>query len=421
VSDEQKISSNEELLAEIKRLLPEGADPHLAEAIAEAEAQLEQAKASLASPIDVGLRDMSESCLDGRLGEVCARRMLIGGRFPMSYAWPAMLGVASALTPRETKTRFNLNVALVGPKHSGKSQAIDHAQRLLGIESPTLLDVMAGSAEALVKKCKDAAGNPRLFAPDELGHLLSKAAIQHASFPYILCRAFYDDHFEVLMGKGQSSTFNASLSIIGGIVEEKFEDLFGPATVAGFYDRFLFSACPDGYQFEYEPFNDAVTENWSQVPVVIDHDVWVEKAAWRIEERELEPRIIEISIRAAAICAAFDGRTRLRACDLGPARELARYQTRIRRLLKPNPGENFEGKITLKILDHLDQHQGRLVAERTLLRKINAYRYGPSIADRALDILHANGEIELQKVGRTKLWRRVLDLGQIAATTEAGS
>jgi hypothetical protein len=416
VSAEQKSSSEEQLLQEIKCLIRDSSDPHLAEAVAEAEAQLKQAKESLASPIDSGLRDMSETCLDGELGEVCARRMLIGGQFPMSYAWPAMLGAASALVPRTSKTRFNLDVALVGPKHSGKSQAIDRAQRLLGVNSPILLDVMAGSAEALIKKCKDAAGNGRLFSPDELGHLLSKAAIQHASFPYILCRAFYHDRFEVLMGKGQSTIFNASLSIIGGIVEEKFEDLFGPATMAGLYDRFLLSACPDGYGFEYEPFDDSRMEDWSPVSVAIDDDVWLEKAAWRIEEHDLEPRIIEISIRAAAICAAFDGRTRLRACDLGPARELARYQTRIRRLLKPNPGENFEGKVALKILDYLDRHQGRLVSVRTLLREINAYRYGPSVAHRALAVLHANGEIEFQSVGRTKLVRRVLDLERMTKT-----
>lgn len=53
----------------------------------------------------------------------------------------------------------------------------------MGITAPQLLDVMAGSAEGLIRKCSDAAGNPRLFSPDELGHLLEKAQIQNASFP----------------------------------------------------------------------------------------------------------------------------------------------------------------------------------------------------------------------------------------------
>jgi hypothetical protein len=59
------------------------------------------------------------------------------------------------------------------------------------------------------------------------------------------------------------------------------------------------------------------------------------------------------------------------------------------------------------MLAHLDRYAGKFVSKRTFLRETNAYRYGPSIADRALDVLHANGEIEITK-GRPELIRRVL-------------
>jgi hypothetical protein len=267
---------------------------------------------------------------------------------------------------------------------------------------------MAGSAEGLIRKCKDAAGNPRLFSPDELGHLLEKAQIQHASFAYVLNRAFYTDEFEVLMARGQAVVFNASLSILGGLVSEKFEELFSAVTTGGLYDRFLFGACPGGFAFEYFPFDDSEIEHLAPVPVSVDQNVWIEKAEWHANSPELEPRVAELAIRTAAVCASFDGRRHLTGKDLGPARAFADYQTRIRRLLKPNAGENPEGKVALKILSYLDRFDGRYVSKRTMLQQISAYRFGPSVADRALSVLHANGEIEITK-GRPELVRKIAD------------
>lgn len=356
---------------------------------------------------EVLLLDMPDSVLSGRLGEIYQRRL---SRFPIAYGYTALVTAASALVPREgiESKRFNLYSALVGQWHSGKSQAIGQAQKVLGITPPQLLDVMAGSAEGLIRKCKDAAGNPRLFSPDELGHLLSKAAIQNASFAYILNRAFYSDKFEVLMGRGKSATFHASLSILGGVVEDKFQDLFSAATTGGLYDRFLYGACPGGFSYDYEPF-DEILEPTDPVCPMIDREVWVMKSEWRSEDAELEPRVAELAIRVACVCAAFDGRDRLTAAGLGPAREFARYQTRIRRLLKPNAGENFEARIALKILDYLDGRKGKWVSKRTMLRDINAYRLGPSIAERALCVLLANDDIEFRKDGREQLVRMAVE------------
>ena len=166
--------------------------------------------------LDGHLRDMPETVLDGRLGEICVNRM---STFPLAYAWPALLAVASTLLEPTPSHRTNLFVALVGPVHSGKTQAIQQAIRILGIEPPALMSLLSGSGEQLVRHAADASGNPRLFSPDELGHLLEKMQIQRASYSFILNRAFSEDKFEVLMGHKERATFNCALSVLGGMVE----------------------------------------------------------------------------------------------------------------------------------------------------------------------------------------------------------
>lgn len=341
------------------------------------------------------LADMPETVLDGRLGELCQRAMLYGGRFPVAYAWPALVTVASALTPRrDERQRMNLYTALSGPVHSGKTQAIDAAQHLLGVESPVLMNVMAGSAESLMHYMGDAAGAPRLFSPDELGHMLEKAAIQNASFASILSRAFYHTKFTLLMKERKRTEFNASLSMLGGIVDDRFEELFSHSTTAGLYDRFLLGACPSGFEFDYYPFTETKQE-FAMETVFIAPEVWTEKSIWQRQKKEINQRVIEIALRVASICASFSGKTLLTVKDLAPARALAEYGQRIRKLLKPNEGENLEAKIALKIQSYLELYNGDFVSRRRLLHDTGAYRFGPSTALRALKVMAANGDIEM--------------------------
>lgn len=339
------------------------------------------------------LLDMPETVLDGRLGELCQGFML--ERFPVAYAWPALVTVASALVPRYSDhQKMNLYTALSGPVHSGKSQAIIAAQELLGLEPPTLMNVMAGSAEALMHHIADAAGNARLFSPDELSHLLEKASIQNASYASILNRAFYAKQFTVLTQQRKKAEFNASLSILGGLVEDRFEDLFSRATTSGLYDRFLFGACPGAFTFDYFPF-DVPIQRFDMESVFISPEVWEVKSIWQKENKELSPRVIEIALRVAAVCASCDGKTLLTAKDLGPTKELAEYGQRIRRLLKPNEGENLEAKAAIKILAYLDRCEGDFITRRKLLNDIGAIRFGPSIIERALKVMNTNGDIEV--------------------------
>jgi hypothetical protein len=351
------------------------------------------------------LKDIPETMLDGWLGEVCQKRL---GDLPRAYAWLALLAVASAFLNEQKAVRTNLYLGLVGPTHSGKSQGIDRAIATLGLESPQLLDIFAGSAEQLVRKCSDAAGNPRLFHPDELGHLFKKAQIDRSSFPFILNRAFYKDKFEVLMGAKQRAEFDCRLSIVGGLVEETFQDLFGKETVAGLYDRFLFGLCPGGFQYHFTPFRGD-PERFKIEAVTIEESVWEAKHDYQTRHPKMNPRLLEVSIRTAVICAAFNGNRVLKGFQLEPAFELAEYQMNIRDILKANPGETIEGRVASKILGYLDRYAGKWVSWRILRRDTRLYDLGPVITDRVCSVLKANGDIEMTKIGKQTVIRRVLD------------
>jgi hypothetical protein len=370
----------------------------------------------------VGTKDMPESVLDGWLGQICKSRML--EHFPVAYAWPALVTVASAMVPTNSATngtRCNLYTALVGPIHSGKSEAIKHAKLLLGIQSPPLLDLLAGSAEMLTSAVAEAAGQPRLYSPDELGHLLEKAQIQNSSFVYVLNRAFYETGFKVrsMEKKRKEVSFNAILSVVGGIVEDRFSDLYAAKSTGGFYDRGLYSLGPTGFRYEYMPFeggpalqihrtgdDDLDAEEMfapvgnRPIPVRLDKSVFAETNRWRREDAILKNpdcnRVVEIALRVATICASFDRRPILYGKDLGPAFELARYQARVRGVLKPNPGRTYEGQLYHKFFECLTTHtsDGSWMARKDLFHRTRAYEVGLPVATKTLDAMIANDDVE---------------------------
>jgi hypothetical protein len=130
--------------------------------------------------------------------------------------------------------------------------------------------------------------------------------------------------------------------------------------------------------------------------VTVRGSVWEAKRGWTEEDAELRDRVAENAIRAAVICAAWDGRGELTASELAPALELAKYQVRVRARLKPNPGENFDAKCAFAVLAVLEKQTG-WVSERDAYRAINANRMGPGVFDRALMNLEGTEQIERSK------------------------
>jgi hypothetical protein len=368
----------------------------------------------VASPDAVTLPDMPDSVLDGRLGEICQTRL---ADFPIAYAWPALLAAASVLVrvQEHGKLKANLYVCLVGPAHTGKSSAIERACHFLNVIPPALAPLKAGSGEGLLKRIGDQQGQGVLLFPDELSHLLEKLQIQNASFASILQTLFYKSEEELTIAKGKPVRFHCRLSIAGGIIDEKFEDLFSTATTSGLYDRFLFTQCPTGFEYLWRPIEDApaTTDTFEEVP--IDRDIWAARDEL-VKNEKINPRLLEISLRAAAICASFDGRDGLRTTGLGPAWELARYQARARNLLQPNEGKNFEGRVAIKILGYLNQHapDSKWLVLRQVLKATHAWEYGPSIAERALRAMAFGGAIEetIQTVGRGQKRRLIRLTGE---------
>jgi len=365
---------------------------HLAKQKAAAEPRIAEVE-----PQEVfALRDMPAEVLDGWLGEVCREHMR---DLPVAFAWPALLAAASVLVDRRyEKTRANLYVALVGPLGAAKSKAIELALELLGVASPTLMNLVAGSAEGLMKtaEIKDANGDPRLYSPDELGHLLEKMRIQNASYAFVLNRAFYNSKFRVVMGQGKEAVFNAQLSIVGGVVDERFQDLFSDVTVGGLYDRFILGLCPDGFVFDYREYDVKSLETGGEtgrpVHVRIDPSVWDALKDWH---KAFTDRVPELALRVAVICAALDRRRVLTADDLGPARAFAEYQQRIRHVLKPNPGKNTDGILGHRILEYLKRKPGEWINRRTMFKDSRCYDLGLPAAERVLDKLEANGDVEI--------------------------
>jgi hypothetical protein len=370
--------------------------------MAKGDGSLGEPAPEIAGATELNLPDMEEAVLCGRLGEICQRRLKA---FARAYAWPALLAAASTcVSVRSEMSRIavNLYVALVGGVGTGKSQASERANHILGVEPET---IMAGSAEGLLEKIGDRGGKPVLVAPDELSHLLEKGQIANASLPFVLNRLFYHDKVDLTVAKRKQITFSARLSLVGGIVDENFGDGFSSASTSGLYDRFMFGQCPTGFQFEYRPVEGlAEFDPSSRLEIPRIHpNVWDEKDRI-IRDEKMNPRLLDISIRVALICAAFDGKEILCAEDLASAWALARYQQRVRALLQPNPGRNHEAQVALKILSYLDTHapEGKYLKLRDVLTAVHAYEYGPSTCERVVGALIFGGDVDKVEIANAR-------------------
>lgn len=344
--------------------------------------------------------DMPFAVLDGRLGEVCTRRL---ADLPIAYAWLALVTAAGALLPRNengstSDLRSNLFFCAVGEKGTGKSQAITRAASVLGLPSDILVESKFGSAEGLLLFLDEQKRDRCLLAVDELGYLLSKAAILGASLPYVLNTSFYQDR-QVGGTKTQKFNIDCRLSIAGGLLEDQFGDSFGLATAGGLYDRFLYGLCPSSWQYLYRPFSGSPEELKPTKPA-ISGAVWDERDHW--VRNGVPPRTAELGLRTAYICAAFDRREKLEGSDLRPAAALVGYQMLVRAGLVPNLGETLDARCAAKVRAWLAQYggKGEWLSRRALHKGIHAERFGPSAFNRCLLSLQFAGEIELDKSGR---------------------
>lgn len=246
----------------------------------------------------------------------------------------------------------------------------------------------------MLNRLRTAGGASRLLSPDELGHLLSKSKIDNASFPYVLNTAYNETTFGIVVARHKEIEFDCALSFIGGLVDEMFDSLFGAQTVGGLYDRCGLAQCPTGFLYDYRPcpFSNLLTTEPVQVSVA--PEVWEAKREWT-HNMGLNPRVVEMGLRIAAICASVDGRPVLRAADLAPVLPFVQYQESVRKILRPNAGENTDGKLAGKFLGYIERYgsKGEWLEVREMLRSTHAYDFGVG-HQRVLDGLEHSGEIE---------------------------
>jgi hypothetical protein len=384
--------------------------------------------------------DMSINVMSGRLGELCDRVML--KHFPVAYAWPSVIAAAGVMVPREpvvegtflkqADVMTNSYTGLVGPVHSGKSQAIHWATQAIGLTEGFYSDTKAGSSEGLLAKIARLRNSGKiresvLIDLDEWQHLFSKAGIENSSFTSFLHTAFYKRHQNVVVGRGKEINVDCALSFVGGIVEDEFDACFGANSMGGLHDRFTFGLCPQGFNFIYRPY-EGVRGNFTPVPVAIDPEVWEMVEAIRKESPNIG-REAEIAVRSALICASFDGANELHAKDAESiVKAMVAEQSRIRAYLRPNAGVTSDAQCANALVSWLARNagDGKLVYERDVrhgLRK-TLERLGPQALDYCTRSLAKQGIISYGPVTNAKPYKgrhphayRLIDASGFAGMT----
>lgn len=370
------------------------------------------------SPAASDKRDMSESVLVGKLGEIYRKRL---SHFPIAYAYPALLTAAGVLVPsppHASGTQTNLLCVLVGPLGSGKSQAILQSFQTMGIlDSKHYTNCRAGSAEGLFRMLEKQQSSGSLDQNvvvdlDEWGHLMAKADIQNSTFATSLTTAFYKRQISLVVAGGKSINLTAQLSMIGGAPDSEYDLIFSSTASAGLYDRFLHGMCPEGFQFHYRPFSGS-SESLDLKSVEVDGSVWEVAKQWRIENARYG-RAIELAVRAAIISASADGITNLNGKYFEQFKPFLMEQMRLRAMLAPNEGVTNEAKVSIAVMRWLHTHSssGQWIAMRDLQRGINftRNRLGPGILNHALKNMATEGTIELNwEMGKIVSLRTVND------------
>ena len=133
--------------------------------------------------------------------------------------------------------------------------------------------------------------------------------------------------------------------------------------------------------------------------MTIDPSVFEVTKSWRKDHPELT-REIELAVRFAKVIASFDRRPVLYGKDLeGAPLIFAMEQSRIRKTLKPNAGDNPDAKFANAIMSLLRRKakSGEWVDMRTLKQHLNVIRenLGPNVMERAINGLLRAGDIEI--------------------------
>jgi hypothetical protein len=355
------------------------------------------------------VEDMPTDCLDGMLGDITQKRM---ARFPIATAWPTIVCCAGVRIEREcslvlSPQRTNLYVVFVCPVEFGKSDVINQGLYVVGLVGTNrLLEATVGSSEGLISLLGDAHGESRLYSPDELLSTLKKANIENSVLNSTFCSMFYKDASTHKTAKGTLS-YNARVSMIGGIVDDMFEEAYGVSSTGGFYTRSAFSMPPTGFVNKFRPY-DTQSEKMDGVhEVTVDLDVYELQDEWNAANPGYG-RVMEIAIRFAFICACYDKRV-LHAKDMDAAIRYADYHKHVREVLRPNVGETLSAKMEDAIRKYLTRRtiNGDWVAEsrmgfglRRIRERLGTKPYEYAVTNLIGNNFHSEIEVNVTNAGR---------------------
>ena len=336
-----------------------------------------------------------EDCMYGWCGER-AKELQVS----LGHAYPAMLGVASAVCPNHSDgTRGNLFVANLGLSGSSKSASIQRSRNTVAIEQGVLHVESPHSDRGLYNLLKHGKEEPPeytktvLLSLDEMSLMFEKMNIQSSTLNWIL-NELWGNNAVGGSTKDFGALLNCKLSIVGAIpIGDKydFKEMFGRNTTKGLIRRFIFGV--SGEPFDWMP--------WHTIPDELPKGKIIEIPTWahdqRVEWKNSKPsrqQLGEPMLRVAMITSYANGDDVITPEAVDKAIQFMEWQERIREIYMPGASENKDAEVEETILRALSKVGiGGLVRWRDLYRTCHLDRKGVVIANRVRENMKRNGVI----------------------------
>jgi hypothetical protein len=375
---------------------------------------------------------------DGTVYKDYADAVGAGNYIPREFFVEALKTVTGAVVGNNLKcSKYEVNprfyTVLLAPSQGGKGTAIGWAQEFYkNVQSrggayfgPLLWglheEIDSGSIGAA--KCEFASdvgmmewasAQPRwLQVYEELNTFMEKAGIQGSGQSLLaLNRTLYDtEECDVsAKAKRKGGTFKVLNSFLAGTTPKLWADMFqGTHSVgSGLFQRFSITAHDGDFERvgalgvpSCRPLVDHLIQKVRELETTpldfyMTPEALEEMNAWfkRLQEtmdKEDSGRINSIANKNALHLAWLrNDKPKIEGADMRGGIALADYHLAMRKIYKPNTGENIQAILQEKIIKALQTQQ---MTKSTTMDKTHAYRYGTEIAKRAWDGLVGAGLI----------------------------
>ena len=365
-----------------------------------------------------------ENAMYGKLGE-----MAVATRMPLGLAYPAILGVYSAVPDIDEMddTRINNYVILLAPPGGGKNLAIKRALALVGLpkehykkSAPVsdrgLMQLVGHRVEKKRGGEDKVTPGPRklLLVTNEAANVLKKANIKNSSLGATFCELWDENEYAPADRSGEHGC-NCRLSWIGGLPikrdhPEEFGEYFGRETGRGLLSRTIlgFSDVKFNYRTWKAPrlWGDDESGDMDELGFLHPKEVHIAPEAFALLEgltdldEEEEGRLKYIGKKVALLTAAANGDNAVGVECMNAAIEFANWQGHLREVFTIGvAAENsLEAQFTEAFLGAVRQRGGeeKFIAWRRLAhdRKWEE-RFGPRVVNTVVKALIESGTLEV--------------------------